>query len=37
MLCLEIAAPEYFVIELIVVLFKELYSLCVGNMAEFGI
>ena len=37
MLCLEIAAPEYLVIEFVVVLFKELYSLCVGNMAEFGI
>ena len=37
MLCLEIAAPEYLVIEFVVVLFKEFYSLCVGNMAEFGI
>ena len=37
MLCLEIAAPEYLVIELVVVLFEKLDSLCVGNTAEFGI
>ena len=36
MLCLEIAAPEYLVIELIVVLFKELYSLCVGKILFMG-
>ena len=36
-LSLKVAAPEYFVIECVIVLFKKLDRLCVSNMTEFGI
>ena len=37
MLRLEIAAPEYLVIEFVVVLFEDADSLGVGYMTELGI
>ena len=37
MLCLKIASPAYLIIKFIIMLFKELNSLCVGDPAELGI
>ena len=37
MLSLKVTAPEYLVIKLVIVLFQNFYSLCIGNMGKFGI
>ena len=37
MLCLQVAAPEYFVIKVVVILFQDLDGFGVGHMAELGV
>ena len=37
MLCLKITSPEYLVIKFVIVLLKDLNSLCIGHMCKFRI
>ena len=37
MLSLKVAAPEYLVVKLVIVLFQKLDCLSVGNMAKLGV